>query len=787
MNSDQMLNGALFWAKQGFKVIPVHSISNGECTCGNKACKSQAKHPMVKDWQKWATSEVKKIRQFWQSHPYANVGIVCSDGLHVLDADLKGDGPNNLSYLEMLEGPIKTATIQTGSGGIQKYFLDKSFESSNRTRFAEGLDWKTKGGYVVAPPSMHRSGERYKILNHNDTQKLTFAKVPEWLRVMLKSKETKAKPIKKVRGEKSVRGKSGVGISEGGRNTYLTEFAGKLRSQGLSADEIRIKLHAENQVNCTPPLDPPEVEMISSSISKYPNQPMKKNWEALDRRVKFENESFEDISEDLLPLAIRDIVVQKSKATGLPMAVIAAPVLVTFSALLGSAFSISGNKNSDHSVFLNLWGAILAESGCRKTSGLGLAEEMIIQIEDEFEKIRRKTAQDQSLKKASLEADIVLLKEKLKIEKDDKKKKELALQIENRTVEKGGANQPPKYLFYTSESTPESLAEICDTNKRGVMYFRDELDGFFKALVKKNHETLRAMLNEAWNGGRPYRLTRIGRGISNVERMTVSILGAIQPEVLVDSFREEMKKGNSGDGLLARFQIPVYYRSTDIAESVGCAVSEEVKERFLNLVRAVHKNTVDFNFESTFGPTKLFLQSDSEALYNQFMRSHAKKIRSDDFSSSAYRAYYSKLPKLLLSLAAQFHILECLRNEKKISDAVDASAFRVALKWTSYFDSQAKRIYSIMKENRGGIKTLVRKIEKGEIRNNCSLRSIYRKNWSGLHDREDVLDAIEVLARYNWVHLNYGPPNGGGRRTELVQFHPDLIKELTDKTDEVDL
>lgn len=784
MSSKQMLNGALFWAKQGFKVIPVHTISRGNCTCGKMVCKSQAKHPMVKDWQDWATTDVDKIRQFWQSRPNANIGIVCENGLQVLDADLKGDGPNNLKYLEMLEAPIKTVTIQTGSGGLQKYFLDKSYESSNKIRFEEGLDWKAKGGYVVAPPSLHKSGKRYKILNHNGEHKLAFAEVPEWLKVMLERKEKNTKPNK--RGGGGGKSKTGIVVSEGGRNSYLTEFAGNLRSRGLSAEDIRIKLHVENQVNCNPPLDPSEVELISRSIAKYPDQPFKKKWEPLDRKVNLEKESFKDISAEMLPQAIRDIVIQKSKATGLPLAVIAAPVIATFSALLGSGFSISGNRNADHSVFLNLWGILLAESGCRKTSGLSLAQEMIDQVEIEFDKVRSAKTQEHSTKKASLEADIVILKEKLKNEKDEKKKKELALQIEKKNIEKT-VSQIPKYLFFTSESTPESLAEICDANKRGVMFFRDELDGFFKALVKKNHETLRAMLNEAWNGGRSYRLTRIGRGISNVERMTVSILGAIQPEVLIESFREEMKTGNSGDGLLARFQLPVYYKSTDIDDVTGGTVSEEVKSKFLNLVRRVHENTVEFNFESTFGPTKLFLHADAEQLYNQFMRFHTAQIRSDDFSSSAYRAYYSKLPKLLFSLAGQFHILECICLGREVSDAVDANTFKLALEWTSFFDSQAKRIYSIMKENRGGVRTLVRKIEKGEIKNNCTLRSIYRKNWTGLQDREDVLDAIEVLARYNWVHLNYGPPKGGGRRTELVQFHPDLIKEQTDKTDGVDL
>lgn len=788
MRQDQMLRGALHWAKKEIKVIPLHTVSKGECTCGNQSCKSPAKHPMVKNWQQWATTDPQIIRQFWQSHPNANVGVVCGDGLQVLDADTKDSGPENLDLMEVINGEIKTLTVRTGSGGLHKYFHDKNFTTSNKTRFEKGLDWKTGGGYVVAPPSLHKSGQRYCILKTTDGFAAPLAEIPDWLKEMLLESDKK-KSVEKVSTKvKNSLTRSGEGIPEGGRNTYLTTIAGGLRAQGFGVHEIRDKLHAENQTHCRPPLDSAEVETIASSVSKYPGQPVKKDWKELNRNVHFQGDSFEDIEDEMLPNAIRDIVTQKSKATGLPKAVIVVPVLTTFSALLGSAFLVKPHEKSDYSEYLNLWGLLLAESGSRKTSALSLAEDMISHVEDSFEEIRVAAAKKNTDKKTDIEAEIFLLRDELKkANPTDPKRRELALKVEKKIAEKNSIEQTPKYLFYTSESTPESLADICNANRRGIIYFRDELDGLFKTLVRQNHETLRSMLNEAWNGGRVFRLTRISRGIATVERMTLAILGAIQPEVLIDSFREEMKTGSSGDGLLARFQLCIFYRSSDLVDSKNGGVSAGTKSNFLNLIQKVHNITVDFNLNNTQKIFELVLDREAEKLYKEFVDNHTKKIRQGDFLSSAYRAHYSKIPRTLMALAGQFHVLNCLSRSAEISPMVGVHSIKLALKWVAYLDRQSQRIYSIMNQNHQGVKTLMKKIENGEIKNFDTVRSIYRKNWSGLRDREDVLSAIETLSKYNWIHVSYGVPTGGGRRTELIQIHPDLIKEQTDKTDEVDL
>src|SRR5438093_630534 len=73
--TNHLLDAAPCYARKGLKVLPVHSIENGACSCGNPKCESPGKHPRIKDWVNAATSNVEQITTWWSKWPTANVGI----------------------------------------------------------------------------------------------------------------------------------------------------------------------------------------------------------------------------------------------------------------------------------------------------------------------------------------------------------------------------------------------------------------------------------------------------------------------------------------------------------------------------------------------------------------------------------------------------------------------------------------------------------------------------------------------------------------------------------------
>ena len=162
-----MLDAALGYAERGFAVFPVHSVFNGRCTCGKPNCTSPGKHPLHTGGYRLATSDTDQIRAWWNVQPFANVAIATGavSGVFVLDVDVGAKG--GLASLRQLEdqyGPLdKSMSVRTGSGGWHFYFEmpERDFTISAGV-LGQGLDIRANRGHVVAPPSIHVSGNEYR-------------------------------------------------------------------------------------------------------------------------------------------------------------------------------------------------------------------------------------------------------------------------------------------------------------------------------------------------------------------------------------------------------------------------------------------------------------------------------------------------------------------------------------------------------------------------------------------------------------------------------------------------
>ena len=116
-----MLDWALEYARAGFRVLPVHTIRNGACSCGGmKGCKP-GKHPianLVRHGSKDATTDENIIRAWWHRVPDANIAVATGkeSGLVVIDID-GPEGEASFAELEKLHGPIPgTAEVVTARG-----------------------------------------------------------------------------------------------------------------------------------------------------------------------------------------------------------------------------------------------------------------------------------------------------------------------------------------------------------------------------------------------------------------------------------------------------------------------------------------------------------------------------------------------------------------------------------------------------------------------------------------------------------------------------------------------
>ena len=161
LQSQSKLAWALEYARRGLHVFPLHSIRNGQCTCGQNCGKNAGKHPRVTGGFKAATIDPKQITSWWTKWPDANIGIATGaiSGIVVIDID----GPKGLEALRQLEaelGPLPPGpTAKTARGSHRFFGHTGEFTPCSA---ADGLDVRGDGGYVVAPPSDHLSGHVYQ-------------------------------------------------------------------------------------------------------------------------------------------------------------------------------------------------------------------------------------------------------------------------------------------------------------------------------------------------------------------------------------------------------------------------------------------------------------------------------------------------------------------------------------------------------------------------------------------------------------------------------------------------
>lgn len=194
MFEKQALEAAKQYVNRGWFVFPLHSIDDdGHCTCGDAKCGDAGKHPRLARGLREASRDLEKVEQwFGPLAPRSNIAIVTGEisGVTVVDIDI-GDGKFGAeSWAEAIKdhGEPVTLVSQTGSGGMHVFFKYNSALKTASNVLGKGVDCRNDGGYVVAPPSRHRSGGTYAWLNEDP-----MANLPAHLS---KRKESRGRPRK---------------------------------------------------------------------------------------------------------------------------------------------------------------------------------------------------------------------------------------------------------------------------------------------------------------------------------------------------------------------------------------------------------------------------------------------------------------------------------------------------------------------------------------------------------------------------------------------------------------
>lgn len=128
---------ALAYASWGWPVFPLRP--------GDKA-------PLTRHGFKDATTDPARIRRWWAETPAANIGLPTGVAFDVIDID----PPRGWSaWREMVDSgavPAVHGLVCTARGGLHAYVAPSG--GGNLAGIKPGVDYRGRGGYVVAPPSV---------------------------------------------------------------------------------------------------------------------------------------------------------------------------------------------------------------------------------------------------------------------------------------------------------------------------------------------------------------------------------------------------------------------------------------------------------------------------------------------------------------------------------------------------------------------------------------------------------------------------------------------------------
>lgn len=284
------------FTKNDLYLIPLHSIKDNKCSCGNLKCTSKGKHPFFRyNWKRIATNDGSKILNWFNKYQSVNFGVatgrksaINGKYLTVVDVD-QHDHP-------ILEKLPRTFCYQTGSGGYHFWYWSDLPVRNSVSSLAPKVDIRGKNGYVIVPPSKHLKGS-YKFI-HGMSQ--TIEPLPRFIVEHIKtsaslvrsSKKTKTKPREKVLNDWTILPVPQVRdmleskrIPLGVRNTTIHRLLSSDRCKGLGRTAL-MKQAIFYRSRCEQGLKDisnAELTNLVSSVMKYPaynnsHEKVNENW-----------------------------------------------------------------------------------------------------------------------------------------------------------------------------------------------------------------------------------------------------------------------------------------------------------------------------------------------------------------------------------------------------------------------------------------------------------------------------------------------------------------------------
>ena len=478
---------------------------------------------------------------------------------------------------------------------------------------------------------------------------------------------------------------------------------------------------------------------------------------------------------DLLPPSLRDWIRDIADRLQCPPDFPAIAAMVVMSAVIGRQIGIRPKRMDVWCVIPNLWGCGIGRPGIMKTPAFEQPLKMARRLEVEAQNERQAEVSQFRAQRLVNEQYRKVLEQNIKtatrnddFEAADEHAQELL------TIEEQLQHEPRPRQIVVNDSTVQRLGMTLADHPLGILVVRDELVGMLRALDSEGQEGARAFFLEGWNGNQSSKVERVTRDDLFIKANTLAVLGGIQPGKLQAYLGDAVKGGERDDGLLQRFQLAVWpnvsreFHNIDRWPDTSAKDAAWAAFQRCASITADDVDAVPPDEDDESGVPTLRFDSDAQDQFDQWRCELEKQLRSETLPEYL-ESHLAKYRSLIPSIALIYHLSDGRTG------AVTVESLDVAIRWSRYLISHAKRIYSYAMDRttRDAI-TISQRIVAGKLQDGFTARDIYRAKRDGICEKESAEAALKTLVEAGWIR-SPDDKSGRGRPTRRYEINPDVL------------
>lgn len=443
---------------------------------------------------------------------------------------------------------------------------------------------------------------------------------------------------------------------------------------------------------------------------------------------------------DALPAPIARYVTEAAQAMGCPPDLIGVPALTGLSVAIGTTRRIQIKPGWEEGP--RLYTAIVADPGSLKTPATEVALQPLKQRQRQL----------------------------LEAYQRDKERYQEEIKRYNETKSKDGksatdAGEPPEEpvlaQVYTTDATMEALAVLLNQNPRGMLFMRDELAGWARAMDKYTGKgDDRQKWLSFWSGGDEI-VNRKGRKEPIVlNDPFISVTGCLPPDVLGDLADDRGREDGFVHRILFAYPDPMPRQWADDS------VCPETRDAYQRVWEQLWKLEPTLNTRGEKVPLVVTFTPEGQAEFIRWYNDHSAESKDPLFPDNLrgpWAKMYGYCGRLTLIIQECRYV-----SGEAAGEQIDRISVQGAIRLIDYFKAHARRVYRrlhVTKDDQQ-LELLLRWIRKqnGPVK----LRDLLRANAGGVKSKAEAMRLLRELEDRGHGTLE----EGERKETLLFRLHP---------------